>query len=82
MTKDYKCTDCIGYLNGRRVLFVKLHTPEFGVLTSRYYDAPFEDKKNEPHIFNQLANEIIELYEEKLMKEKDKNFINNSLSIN
>ncbi len=66
-TIDYNCTDCIVNDGKGTFLMVKLHTKEFGDLSSRMVPRFEIDKRLDNQIWEMLASELIELYEQKLL---------------
>lgn len=73
VTKDYRCFDNVVQLAGKRALQVQLQTSEFGMLSSRIVEREYIDDKSDYIIWDALANELIDEYEERLSFRRSQN---------
>ena len=73
VTKDYRCFDNVVQIAGKRALQVQLKTSEFGMLSSRIVEREYIDDKSDHIIWDALANELIDEYEDRLSFLKNKN---------
>lgn len=65
-TKDYQCKDTMSEIGGKQFLTVQLETKEFGKLESRMVARVINEKTADSIIWNSLADEIIDEYEDRL----------------